>query len=177
MGSAEEEKLLKSYRRKALVKPQDVPVELDFGRNDIERILPHRDPFLLLDHLSGLDREKRIITGSYRPSPESDLFKGHFPDYPVYPGSLQVEAVGQLGLCLVHFIETASDSIGSDASAPDIRATRVCGAFYRGEVRPGDTMTLMAQVVDYDAYFGTLLGQVLVDGNIATVALLEVTFL
>lgn len=173
----DETKLLKSSRRNPLTDLDKIPLKLNYGREDIERVLPHRDPFLLVDRLTGLDIEQRIVVGSYYPSADLPLFRGHFPEYPVYPGSLQVEAIGQAALSLVHFIENKTDKIGPDARPPNIRATRICGAYYRGEVRPGDTMTLLARVVEYDAYLGMVLGQVLVDGDVKTAALMEVAFL
>ncbi len=172
-----EDNLLKHHRRVPLCNPEALPCRIDYGLSDIKCILPHREPFLLVEYLTGIDLENRIISGEYHLSPELPLFQGHFPDYPVYPGTLQVEAIGQTGLCLVHFMENNATSIGHDATPPNIRATRIKGVYFRSEVKPGDTMTLLARVVEYDAYFGTLLGQVLVSGKVATAALLEVTVL
>lgn len=174
---ADKGKLLRSYRRVPLCSLSDLPKKLDYGRSDIRRILPHREPFLLIDSLKGLDVQRKVIAGEYFLSPELQLFGGHFPDYPIYPGSLQVEAIGQLGLCLVHFAANNTSEISSDAKPPNIRATSIGGAYFRSEVKPGDTMTLLAEVLEYDDYFGTLLGQTLVNGSVAAAALLEVAFL
>lgn len=172
-----EDKILRSYRRSPLCDMASMPTKLSYGRKDVERILPYREPFLLLDRISALDKEQKIIVGEYVISPQLALFKGHFPNYPVYPGSMQVEAIGQMGLCLVHFIENDTTIIDENAKIPNIRATRIGGAYYRGEVLPGDTLTLMAKVLEHDAYFGSLLGQVIVNETVKTVALLEVAFL
>ena len=172
----DEESLLKSSRRKAIAIPEEMPLRLDFTKDDIEKIVPHRDPFLLIDRLIGLNLEEGILAGSRHLSPDIPLFKGHFPEYPVYPGSLQVETIGQLGLCLHHFIGKNTHLIGDDARAPDVRATRLCGAYFRAEVRPGDEITILAKLVSSDAYFGKVLGQVVIRETVATVALLEVAF-
>ncbi|OQX29291.1 MAG: hypothetical protein B0D92_04525 [Spirochaeta sp. LUC14_002_19_P3] len=173
----DKENLLKSHRRKPLCSVSELPVQLNYGHRDISRIIPHREPFLFIDCLTGVDTAEKVIAGEYFISPELPLFGGHFPEYPVYPGSMQIEAVGQLGLCLVHFVRNNTSEIRADAAAPNIRASSIGGAYFREEVRPGDTMGMIAKVVEYDAYFGTLLGQTLVNGRVATVALLEVTFL
>ena len=172
----DEDALLKSNRRKPLARPEDMPVRLNFSRDDIEKIVPHRDPFLLIDRITALDPSEGILAGIRSLSPDIPLFSGHFPGYPVYPGSLQIEIIGQLGLCLHHFIGRNTDTIESDVQPPDVRATRVCGAYFRAEVRPGDEMTILAKLVEFDAYFGKVLGQVVVRDTVATVALLEVAF-
>ncbi len=177
MSIEDKHKLLKAHRRIPLCQPASLPKSLDYGRDEIRRIIPHREPFLFVDSLKALDLQKNIIVGEYYLSPDIPLFKGHFPDFPIYPGCLQVEAIGQLGLCLVHFVSNEVNSISEHSAPPNIRATSILGAYFRSEVRPQDTMTLMAKVVEYDAYFGTLLGQTLVGGQVATVALMEVTFL
>ncbi len=177
MSIEDRHRLLRSHRRIPLCCPSSLPTSLDCGRDEIRRIIPHREPFLFVDSLKALDVQKNIIAGEFYLSPDIPLFKGHFPDFPVYPGCLQVEAIGQLGLCLVHFVANKVNSISEHASPPNIRATAIIGAYFRSEVRPRDTMTLIAKVVEYDAYFGILLGQTLVGGQVATAALMEVTFL
>ncbi|RKX69533.1 MAG: hypothetical protein DRP60_16560, partial [Spirochaetes bacterium] len=130
----------------------------------------------LIDRIIALNPEEGILAGTRSLSPDIPLFTGHFPGYPVYPGTLQIETIGQLGLCLHHFIGRNTETIESDVQPPDVRATRVCGAYFRAEVRPGDELTILAKLVEFDAYFGKVLGQVVVRDTVATVALLEVAF-
>lgn len=173
----DESTLLRLYRRKVLAEPDTLPFQFDYGGTDIERLIPHRDPFLFLDRLFALDLENATLAGQKRLIPDSSFFKGHFPDFPVFPGSLQVETIGQLGLCLHHFVGRNTYLIDDGASSPDVRATRICGAYFRSELRPGDDMVILARLVEHDAYLGKILGQVTLRGEVAAVALLEVVFL
>lgn len=173
----DESSLLRLHRRKLLAKPDTFPFQFEYTRFDIEKLIPHRDPFLFLDSLFALDLENAALAGRKRLIPGLSFFKGHFPDYPVFPGSLQIETIGQLGLCLRHFVGKNTHLVGDDASLPEVRATRVCGAYFRAELRPGDDMVILAKLVEHDAYLGKILGQVTLRGEVAAAALLEVVFL
>jgi len=173
----DESKLIRQYRKKVLANPDTFPFQFDYARDDIERLIPHRDPFLFLDRLFALDLENATLAGRKRLIPGLSFFKGHFPSHPVFPGSLQVETIGQLGLCLHHFVGGNTYLIGGGASSPDVRATRICGAYFRTELHPGDDMVVLARLVEHDAYLGKILGQLTLCGEVAAVALLEVVFL
>lgn len=173
----DESALLRLYRRKVLASPDTFPFQFEYTKFDIERLIPHRDPFLFLDSLFALDLENATLAGRKHLIPDLPLFEGHFPNYPVFPGSLQVETIGQLGLCLHHFVEKNTHLVGDDVSLPNVRITRVCGAYFRMELRPGDDMAILAKLVELDAYLGKILGQVTLRGSVATTAMLEVAFL
>jgi 3-hydroxyacyl-[acyl-carrier-protein] dehydratase len=167
--------LLKQNRRKPLL-AMDRFAPLSWGREDIKRILPHREPFLLVDRLTGISFDDEAIAGSRFISSDDPIFAGHFPDYPVYPGSLEVEMIGQLGLCLHYFLEDHSISVPSADRPLKVRATRIIGAYYLAPVLPGRVATILAKKLEYDEYLATVIGQVIADGVVACAAVGEVCF-
>ena len=66
-----------------------------FDINQIKKILPHRNPFLLVDKITYMD--KWIVTGIKNVTMNEAFFVGHFPDEPIMPGVLQIEALAQVG--------------------------------------------------------------------------------
>ena len=171
------EPVLKKFRKNKIAEPEQMPVRLDFCRDDIKKIIPHRDPFLLIDKLTGIDPENEIICGEAFIDPELPLFQGHFPEYPVYPGCLQIEMTGQLGLCMYYFISNNTSEIKPGFKIPDIRASKVLGAHYLAPVEPGNTVQIIAKKLESDDYFASVLGQIAVNGKITCAAISEVCFL
>jgi 3-hydroxyacyl-[acyl-carrier-protein] dehydratase len=169
--------LVKSLRKKPLARPEGLSVKLDAGRDEIERIIPQREPILLVDRLTGLDREAGVIAGERWIDPADPVFNGHFPDFPVYPGSYTVEMIGQLGLCLHYFLESKNDAIAPQARPLPLRATRILSAVFLEPILPGKTVTLLAQKLEFDGFLATAVGQAIVDGKVACVSVGEVAFL
>lgn len=177
MDILELEKLVKKYRKKPLFEAADLPVKLDFGPADVERIIPHRPPLRLVDRLLAWDPENGRMAGTRFMDPADPVFSGHFPGTPIYPGNLSVEAIGQLGLCMYYFVANKRNDIGPDASPVPARATRVACALYLEPVPPGSTVTILAEKLDYDGYFASMIGQILVDDKVAVVCTGEVIIL
>jgi 3-hydroxyacyl-[acyl-carrier-protein] dehydratase len=167
--------LLRQYRKKPLFS-QDRLTPLSWDRSGITRILPHREPFLLVDSLTGISFEEEAIAGSRFISPDDPVFAGHFPDFPVYPGTLEVEMIGQLGLCLHYFLESGSIDIPPDVQPLSVRATRIVGAYYLEPVLPGRDVLLLAKKLEHDGFLATMIGQVIADGKVACTAIGEVCF-
>ncbi len=108
-----------------------------FGRDVIEAILPHREPFLLLDVVTALEPGRRVV--ATRDVREDDWwFAGHFPGRPVMPGVLIVEAMAQAGAVAVLVEEENRGRIAFFAGIDDCRFKRV--------VEPGDTLTLTCEI-------------------------------
>ncbi|MDE6579647.1 MAG: 3-hydroxyacyl-ACP dehydratase FabZ, partial [Ruminiclostridium sp.] len=65
-------------------------------QEEIKEIIPHRDPFLLIDTIEEMEVGKKVVATKYM-KPDEFWFKGHFPDYPVVPGVLMLEMMAQAG--------------------------------------------------------------------------------
>jgi 3-hydroxyacyl-[acyl-carrier-protein] dehydratase len=115
------------------VQPPAVP----FGKDVIESILPHRDPFLLIDEVLELDPGERVVA---RWAIRDDAFwvPGHFPTRPVLPGVLIVESMAQTGAVAVLAQAENRGKIAFFAGIDDCRFKRV--------VEPGDVLTLACEI-------------------------------
>ena len=176
--------LLRQYRKKPITTLQELAqkstfTKLDYSQEAIKKIIPHREPFLLVDRLIGLDfaRDKELIVGLREISEEDPVFQGHFPDLPVYPGSLQLEMAGQVGLCLTYFVLNSRNSIADNAKPLNVLATRILGALFMEPVYPGREVTLISQRLEYNDFFGTVLSQIISDQKVCCVSISEVMFL
>jgi 3-hydroxyacyl-[acyl-carrier-protein] dehydratase len=108
-----------------------------FGREQIEEILPHREPFLLLDEVLELVPGSHVVARKTVREDEWYL-AGHFPGRPVMPGVLIVEAMAQAGAVAVLIEEQNRGKIAFFAGIDDCRFKRV--------VSPGDVLTLTCEI-------------------------------
>ena len=113
------------------------PPAAPFGRDVIESILPHRAPFLLIDEVVELEPGRRVA--ARREVRRDDWwFPGHFPERPVMPGVLIVEAMAQAGAVAVLVEEENRGKIAFFAGIDDCRFKRV--------VEPGDVLSLVCEI-------------------------------
>ncbi len=171
------EKFLRSHRKKPLFDPDSLPFELGSGKQEISRIIPQRDPILLVDELIGLDPDLGFIAGRRIVRTDDPVFTGHFPQYPVYPGSYTLEMIGQLSLCLYYFLEGSTVGIQADATPVAARATRIIGAYFLKPILPGAEVILLSAKTEYDGYLARAAGQAIVDGTVCCVTAGEVCIL
>lgn len=105
---------------------------------DIEAILPHRDPFLWVTRVVSCEPGASIVAELEVPA-SLDLFRGHFPEYPVLPGVIIMEALAQAASICLLIDRGVEGAIGFLAG--------IDKAKFRNQVKPGDTITLEAQIV------------------------------
>jgi 3-hydroxyacyl-[acyl-carrier-protein] dehydratase len=126
---------------------------------DIEALIPHRWPFLLVDRIVEYEPEAKRIVGIKAVSAGEWYFKGHFPGLPVVPGVIQVEALAQTMAVYVAKQPGFGDRIGLFAAIDDCRFKRV--------VTPGDTLRLEVTMEKLGSRFGRGRAVATVDGEVA----------
>lgn len=127
--------------------------------NEIKEILPHRYPFLLVDKIIELDPKVRIV-GVKQVTVNEPFFQGHFPEAPVMPGVLQVEALAQVGAILA--LREFDDR---DEKIPFF--TGIKNAKFRRPVVPGDTLLLEVSAIRIGTKVQKMRGEAKVDGQLA----------
>jgi 3-hydroxymyristoyl/3-hydroxydecanoyl-(acyl carrier protein) dehydratase len=146
---------------------------VSFGSDDLQRLLPHRPPMLLVDGIDLIDLDGRGVRGHRRLRPDDLGFAGHFPGQPIYPGVLTVEAIGQLALTLPYFISNATCEIPERVMPKTVRAIHIHHASFVAPLHPSDAVTLCARVVQ-DDYTMIASGQAWRDGTLAAFSIAEV---
>lgn len=130
---------------------------MKMNQTEIEKRIPHRAPFLWIDEVVELS-DSRIVARKHIP-PDLDVFKGHYPHFPILPGVLQLEAAFQAGAILI--AETQNVGAGN---VPVV--TRVNNTKFRSMVRPGDTLDIEVTLTETIANAFFLTGKVSVGGKV-----------
>ena len=127
--------------------------------NEIRKLLPHRYPFLLVDRIIELEPGKRAV-GIKNCTANEEFFQGHFPDVPIMPGVLQIEAMAQVGGILV------TKSLPEDAMESKIAVLATLNKIkLRRAVVPGDQLVMEANLERLRGSFGQCQGRATVDGK------------
>ena len=138
---------------------------MELNIQEIQKIIPHRYPFLLVDRIT--DFEAGVWAKGIKCVSANEMqFLGHFPEYPVMPGVLMIEALAQTGAVAILAME---ENKGKIAFFGGIRNAR-----FRRQVVPGDVMEMEVRIIKQKGPIGIGEGTVTVGGQVAVTA--ELTF-
>ena len=132
---------------------------------EIQKVIPHRWPFLFVDRIVEEDRERGYIRGQKGVTASEWFFQGHFPEMPVMPGVLQVEALAQTLGVYVGRLEQFAGQLGLFAGIDECRFRRI--------VQPGDTLTLEVTIEKLGRRLCKARAVASVDGDVACQGLIS----
>jgi 3-hydroxyacyl-[acyl-carrier-protein] dehydratase len=138
------------------------------ARPEIEKLVPHRDPFLFIDRITLVDLRTATIVCRYDLARAKSIFEGHFPGRPLWPGVLQVEAIGQAGVCLAGLLDEGH----VDPAASGYGLTHILGAQFIRSVSPSGELEIVSRLFT-DGLFSIVVGQCLQHGKVCCVAALR----
>jgi 3-hydroxyacyl-[acyl-carrier-protein] dehydratase len=125
---------------------------------DIEKIIPHRNPFLLVDRILEVEPGKRAV-GIKNVTANEPFFQGHFPGNPIMPGVLIVEALAQTACVAALLDEANKGKLGVFAAIDSMKFKKL--------VTPGDTLRLETEVTAFKLNIAVINVKATVDGKLA----------
>ena len=147
----------------AMVPPQVIPRgSAVMNVTDVQAVLPHRFPFLMIDRILAFEGENKIV-GMKSVTINEPYFQGHFPGHPVMPGVLQLEAMAQVASILMSK-RTSLSGIGYFMSADEVK--------FRKPVHPGDTLIIEGELLRAKATIAKASCRCLVNGEVTSEAIL-----
>ncbi len=133
-------------------------LEMPLDTVAIRKILPHRYPFLLVDRIIEMTPGERAV-GIKNVTSNEEFFEGHFPEYPVMPGVLIVEAMAQVGGVALLSLEEHAGKMALFAGINNVR--------FKRQVKPGDTILMEVALGRFRRGVGTGTATATVDGDVA----------
>ena len=128
---------------------------------EIQKIIPHRYPFLLLDRVTALS-PKESLSGFKNVTIGDQVFQGHFPGHPIYPGVMILEGMAQAGGILA--FKSMGDMTEEEAAQKVVYFMSIDRAKFRNPVKPGDRLEYQVTVIKNKGAIWVLDGKALVDG-------------
>jgi len=137
---------------------------------EIQKILPHRFPFLLIDRVTKIEKSVQI-EGFKNVTIGEHIFQGHFPDHPIYPGVMIIEGMAQAGGILA--FESMSEDEKTDSQNKVVYFMSIDKAKFRSPVTPGDRLDYQLSVIKHKGAIWVLDGKAYVDGKLVAQAELK----
>ncbi|HHD81215.1 MAG TPA: 3-hydroxyacyl-ACP dehydratase FabZ [Campylobacterales bacterium] len=141
-----------------------------FNVVEIQKILPHRYPFLLLDRVTKLEQGK-YIEGYKNVSISEPVFQGHFPDHPIYPGVMIIEGMAQAGGVLA--FQSYTEAEQEDINNKVVYFMSIDKAKFRSPVTPGDQLVYKLSVIKHRGAIWQLDAKAFVDEKLVAQAELK----
>ncbi len=135
----------------------------------IQKILPHRYPFLLIDRVTDIVPNVSLV-GFKNVTIGEQIFQGHFPGHPIYPGVMILEGMAQAGGILAF---QSMDMTEEEAANKVVYFMSIDGAKFRSPVRPGDRLEYQMNVVKHKGAIWVLSGKAYVDDKLVCEAELK----
>ena len=137
---------------------------------EIQKILPHRFPFLLVDRITSL-KEGESIEAFKNITINEHVFEGHFPDHPVYPGVMIIEGMAQTGGVLA--FKSSSEKEQEQSKEKVVYFMSIDKAKFRSPVKPGDKLVYKLSVLKHKGTVWVLEGKSFVDDKLVAEAELK----
>ncbi|MEA1917479.1 MAG: 3-hydroxyacyl-ACP dehydratase FabZ [Campylobacterota bacterium] len=137
---------------------------------EIQKILPHRFPFLLIDKVTQIEAGESLI-GYKNVTIGEQIFEGHFPGHPIYPGVMILEGMAQAGGVLA--FKSMGDMSEEEAASKVVYFMSIDKAKFRTPVKPGDRLEYRMSVIKRKGNIWILNGKAYVDDKIVSEAELK----
>ncbi|MED5580141.1 MAG: 3-hydroxyacyl-ACP dehydratase FabZ [Nitrospinota bacterium] len=134
--------------------------------NGIKQLIPHRDPFLLIDRVVSIDSEIPLILAEKDILPSLDFFKGHFPERPIMPGVLVLEALAQTGILYLFYSQILQKE-------EPFFFTTIEKVKFKRTVVPGDCLSLEVKMLRSRSNFFKMSGTASVNKGVAAEAVMS----
>jgi 3-hydroxyacyl-[acyl-carrier-protein] dehydratase len=131
---------------------------------EIQEIIPHRYPFLLVDRIIELEKGKRAV-GIKNVSANEPFFQGHFPGHPIMPGVLIMEALAQVGTVIILSMPEYHGYLGLFAGLDEVK--------FKRQIIPGDQLRLEVELLKVRKSFGVAQGKAYVGEQLAAEGILK----
>jgi len=137
---------------------------------EIQKIIPHRYPFLLLDRITNLEKGQSVV-GYKNVTIGDNVFQGHFPGHPIYPGVMILEGMAQTGGILA--FKSMDNMTDEEAANKVVYFMSIDKAKFRAPVRPGDKLEYRIEMIKQKGVIWVFDGKAYVDDSLVAQAELK----